>query len=385
MIGVATIVSLFSVTEAMRIDLGDKFDQIGANIIIVPKSDELSLSYGGIAVSGIQSQAKQLDNSVTTRVLKIPNKDNISIVAPKLITGTSIDGKKALVVGVEFVPELSLKSWWNIRTVDKPEGTNPPQTEEQKKNTRPVRKSLPDIKDNQVLLGSKLAEKLKKKPGDEMVILGEKFAVWGVIDPVGSTVDDSIHMDLTKTQSLFKMPNQLSFVEVAALCTNCPIDDIISQIQTEMPETEVTAVREAVKARQDTIDKFTSFAKGVSFIVLGIGSFVAFLTMISSVKERTRELGIFRAVGFRKIHITFILLTEAVIVSLIAGVLGYLVGMLIAQLVGPVIAQMDINIKWDWKLGLLAINVSLLIGFLASIIPARQAAKLDPAEALRFI
>lgn len=384
-IGIATIVNLFTITKAMKLDLGDRFDQIGANIVIVPKSDNLSLSYGGMTVSGVSADAKQLDGSVEKRILNIEYDERISVIAPKLITGTTVEGKKTLIVGVKFIPELSLKSWWNIRTVDKPQGTNPPLTEEEKKNLKPKRKSMPNIKDNEVILGKQAAERLNKKPGDEVIIQGEKFKVWGVIDSVGSTVDDSVHMDLSKTQTLFKMSNQLSFVEVAALCTNCPIQDIMAQIQEKLPEAQVTAVREAVKAREETIDKFTSFAKGVSVVVFFIGSLVVFLTMTASVNERTREIGIFRAIGFRKIHVMTIIFIEAIIISLIAGVVGYLIGMVTAEFIGPVIAQMEINITWDWFLGFQAIYLALIIGILASIIPARQAAKLDPAEALRFI
>lgn len=384
-IGIATIVTLFTITKAMKTDLGDRFDQIGANIVIVPKSDNLSLSYGGMSVSGVSADAKQLDNSVAKRILTIGYKDRISVIAPKLITGTKVEGNKALIVGVNFIPELSLKSWWNIRTVDKPQGTNPPLTEEEKKNLKPQRKSMPNIKDNEVILGKNAADKLNKKPGDVITVLGQKFRIWGVIDPVGSTVDDSIHMDLLKTQTLFKMPNQLSFIEVAALCTNCPIEDIMAQIQEKLPEAEVTAVREAVKAREETIDKFTSFAKGVSIVVFFIGALVVFLTMTSSVNERTREIGIFRAIGFRKSHVMIIIFLEGIIISLLAGIIGYLLGMLAAFVVGPIIAQMEINITWNWVLGFEAIAIAMLVGISASILPARQAAKLDPAEALRFI
>lgn len=383
-IGITTIVTLSAVTDAMNTDLGDKFDQIGANIVITAKSNDMSLSYGGMAVSGVSVESGQLDDSVPNKIMNIANKDNISVIAPKLITGTDVEGKKALIVGVNFLPELSLKSWWNIRTVDKPEGTNPPRTEEQKKE-RPKRRSLPKLDSNQLILGNGAAERLQKKPGDSIEILGKKFTVWGVIDPVGSTVDDSIHMDLKTTQELFQMKNQLSFIEVAALCTNCPIEDMIMQISAELPDAEVTAVREAVKAREQTIEKFSDFVKGVSVIVLAIGSVVVMLTMLTAVNERTREIGILRAIGFRKSHVSLIILIESLILSLIAGIVGYVLGMLLANFIGPVIAQMDVTIGWNLAYSVQAIGLALVVGLLASIIPAWKATTLDPVEALRFI
>ena len=379
-IGITTITALFSVTDAMKIDLGDKFDQIGANIVITPKSKDLSLSYGGMTVSSVSAQEKPLDENVPSRILQIPNKDKISVIAPKLITETPVEGKRSLVVGVNFIPELTLKSWWNIRTVEKPAGTNPPLEEKVL-----VKKSLPKLTENEVILGSLAAEKLAKQPGDTLVIQGQQFKVWGVIDPVGSTVDDSIHMDLKKTQSLFNLKGQLSFIEVAALCTNCPIEDMIIQLEAALPEAESVAVREAVKTREDTVDKFTSFAKGMSIIVLAIGSFVVFLTMLSSINERTREIGILRAIGFRSSHITTIILIEAMIISSLAGIIGFVSGMVMAELVGPLIAQMDINIIWSMEYGVQAFLIAIVLGVVASVIPAIKAANMDPNESLRFM
>lgn len=385
LIGITTIVAVSTITDAMNVDLGDKFDQVGANIIIKPKSDELSLSYGGVAVSGVSIESGQLDSSVPERILKIANRDNIAAIAPKLITGTEVEGKSALIVGVNFIPELTLKSWWNIRTVSEPEGTNPPKDKTETTSERPRKKSLPKLESNDVILGKNAAARLAKNPGDKITINGQEFSVWGVIDLVGSTVDDSIHMDLGKVQEVFKLDGQLSFIEVAALCTSCPIEDIIMQVQAELPEAEVVAVREAVKAREDTVERFSVFAKGVGIIVLAIGSVVVLLTMMGSINERTREIGIFRAIGFRRSHVFLVILSEGIILSLIAGVLGYLMGMSLASILGPSIAQMEVKIAWDWFFGIQAIAIAVLVGLTASIIPAFRASKLDPAEALRHI
>lgn len=385
LIGITTIVAVSTITDAMNVDLGDKFDQVGANIIIKPKSDELSLSYGGVAVSGVSIESGQLDSSVPERILKIANRDNIAAIAPKLITGTEVEGKSALIVGVNFIPELTLKSWWNIRTVSEPEGTNPPKDKTETTSERPRKRSLPKLESNDVILGKNAAARLAKNPGDKITINGQEFSVWGVIDLVGSTVDDSIHMDLGKVQEVFKLDGQLSFIEVAALCTSCPIEDIIMQVQAELPEAEVVAVREAVKAREDTVERFSVFAKGVGIIVLAIGSVVVLLTMMGSINERTREIGIFRAIGFRRSHVFLVILSEGIILSLIAGVLGYLMGMSLASILGPSIAQMEVKIAWDWFFGIQAIAIAVLVGLTASIIPAFRASKLDPAEALRHI
>ena len=192
-------------------------------------------------------------------------------------------------------------------------------------------------------------------------------------------------MSLPEAQQILGKPNSISFIEVSALCNTCPIDDIVAQLQSKLPDAEVSASKEAVQARKDIVDRFASFALAISVVVLVIGSLIVFTTMMSSVNERTREIGIFRAIGFRKGHIMTIILLEAVLVSLVGGLIGYLLGMGAAWGVGPAIAQMDLNITWQLPVAAGALGLAVLIGILASLSPAWRAAKLDPVEALRFI
>lgn len=120
-------------------------------------------------------------------------------------------------------------------------------------------------------------------------------------------------------------------------------------------------------------------------MVVLIGALVVMLTMMSSVSERTREIGIYRAIGYRRSHVFEIILTEAVIVGLAGGVLGYLLGMVTAQAVGPGLANMRISIPWNPLLGGVVVLAAVAFGVTASIYPAVQASRMDPAEALRFI
>jgi len=114
--------------------------------------------------------------------------------------------------------------------------------------------------------------------------------------------------------------------EVAALCTACPIEDMVTQISEKLPGAKVMAIQQVVKGRMETLHHFKKFSYGVSAVVILIGGLVVLVTMMGSVKERTEEIGIFRAIGFRKSHIMRIILLEALIVSSIAGIFGYFIG-----------------------------------------------------------
>jgi putative ABC transport system permease protein len=85
LVGVATVVTLVSITQAMHADIQDKIDQFGANIIVTPKSDDLSLSYGGVTVSNASFDVKELHSGDAARIRTIELRANLAAVAPKLI------------------------------------------------------------------------------------------------------------------------------------------------------------------------------------------------------------------------------------------------------------------------------------------------------------
>lgn len=359
-IGIATIVALYTITTAMEREIADKFDQIGANMTVVPKTDDLSLSYGGVSAADVANNVKELDMSAIEKIRSIKNKENIATIAPKLLGVVKAGGRDRLVMGVEWENELRMKRWWKI------EGKKPSRT-------------------NDVLLGANAARELNKKPGDELVLENKKFKVAGVLKELGAQEDAVVFAELAATQQMLGKKDKLSYLEVSALCATCPIEEIILQISGKLPEAKATAIKEVVQARKDFVDRFSKMALAVSGIVLAIGSLVVLITMMSSVNERTREIGIFRAIGFRKSHVMGVILLEATVVSIIGGLTGYLVGMATAKFAAPVIAQMDVVIKWDPAVGMAALGIAIVIGLIASLFPAVQAARQDPVEALRFI
>jgi putative ABC transport system permease protein len=129
---------------------------------------------------------------------------------------------------------------------------------------------------------------------------------------------------------------------------------------------------------------FKRFSIGISAVVLLIGSLIVFTTMMASVSERTREIGIFRAIGFRQGHIIQVILLEAVLIGLVAGVLGYLAGVGSTRLALPYFLQVqEVKIVWDAVQAISAVLISVAVGLTASIYPALKAARMDPAESLR--
>jgi putative ABC transport system permease protein len=361
MVGIATVVTLVTITSSMSRDIERKMDEFGANILITPQSNGLSMNYGGISLGGVTFDQREIKEEDLAKVTTIKNHKNISAIAPKVLGGTKIAGHDVLLVGVRFDSELRMKQWWKIF------GEAP-------KN------------EHELLLGSDAAKVLNVMPGDPLEIKGKAFKVSGVLDQTGSQDDALVFVQLNQAQKLLGKEGKITLAEVAALCSGCPIGDMVVQIAEIIPDAKVSAIQQVVEGRLKTLDQFRRFSYAMSAVVVFIGALIVFVTMMGSVNERTTEIGVFRAIGFRKSHIIRIILLEAALVSLLAGVLGYAVGMGGAKLALPFMAESrHAVLVWDAMVAFGAIGMALVLGLLASLYPALHASKMDPTEALRAL
>ncbi len=361
MVGIATIVTLVTLTRSMSSDIEQKMDEFGANILVTPQSNGLSMNYGGINLGGVTFDQREIREEDLAKIKSIANHKNISVVSPKVLGGIKIDGHDVLLVGVDFESELKMKQWWKIF------GNEP--------------KSEQDI-----LLGSDASKVLNVAPGDSLSIKGETFKVAGVLDQTGSQDDALVFARLLKAQKLLGKEGKISMAEVAALCSGCPIGDMVTQIAEKLPDVKVSAIQQVVEGRLKALDQFKRFSYAMAGVVVFIGSLIVFVTMMGSVNERTVEIGVFRAIGFRKSHIMRIILFEAALVSLLAGFLGYAVGMGGAKLALPFMAESkNAHLIWDSTVAFGSVGLALTLGILASLYPALHASKMDPTEALRAL
>lgn len=360
-IGITAVVGLISITRTMHEDISKKLDEFGANILITPRSDDLTLSYGGMSFGGVALDLHPLRDLDVPKIRQIEVRESISTVSPKLIGVTEIDGKKIPLMGVLFPEETRLKKWWKIH------GSTPQGPEE-------------------VLLGREVAVRLFKSTGDTLPLNGKRLRVSGILDETGSQDDYVIFADLPTVQEIMKKPGVLSLIEVSAFCNTCPIEEIVYQVSKQLPQAKVTAIKQTLQTKMEALEHFKKFSLGISIILLLIGGLIVFTNMMASVNERKREIGIFRAIGFRKSHIARIVFLEAFIVGLMAGVAGFGLGLVLSRFAAPLLTGMKgSSIPFDPVLGGGAVLFSGLLGILSSAYPAIRASKMDPTEALRSL
>ncbi|MDO9514723.1 MAG: FtsX-like permease family protein [Syntrophales bacterium] len=360
-IGIATIVILLSVTQSMTRNIEERLDRFGANMVMVPRTENLSLSYGGITVGGVNYRTVEFDEARIGDIRRIKDNKNIGIIAPKVIGSTVINEKDVLLIGVDFESEFALKNWWRL------DGDTPKAA-------------------NDLLFGVVGAVALRVSRGDQVIIAGRTFDVAAILQRTGAPEDGVVIGDLHEIQGVLGKKGKISMVELAAFCRGCPISEIVLQIAEKFPDARVTALEQVVMAKMQSVEMFRSFSYGIAALVIFVGSLLVFVTMMGFVNERTREIGIFRAIGFRQGHVMQIILLEAMIVGFVAGLVGFLAGSIVARVVIPLVIQDGTpGGILSPSLGMISVLLGVSLSLMASLYPARKASRLDPSAALRAL
>ena len=360
LIGVGTVVTLISLTQSMTGQTKANLQSFGANIVVSARTKDVALSYGGISAGGLSLGSQTLDESALQRIDGIPARTSISIVAPEVVGPVKVGVRRVLLMGVRPEDQFKLKRWWSVDPGRAPS------------------------KAREMVAGSAAAKVLGLTMGDYVSLGGRRFTITGILQPTGSQDDQLLVTDLRSAQQVLDMPGKLTLVEVSALYAGAPVDAISAQLAAALPQAKVATMQEAVKSRMQAVSQYRSFSYAIVGVVVAIQALVVFVTMMGSVSQRTHEIGVFRALGFRRAHITRLILLEAVIASVVAGVLGYLAGMGVTYVVLPLVAS-SAQVAWAPLLGVVAVGLAVTIGALAALYPALRAGAMDPTDALRSL
>jgi putative ABC transport system permease protein len=366
-IGVASVVALVGVSQGTTSRITDQLDELGTNLLTISPT---SMSSDG-------STSLSLEDAEAIAEL-----DSVAAVAPEVSTTATVS------VGDETTDTTivgTTESYPEVRAYDVWQGT-----------------FLTDVAVDRGLrvavLGASTAEDLgldAESLGTEVSIDGIPFTVIGILQPKGGSgfqdPDDQVMVPVATVQKYFAGGDSVRTIGVS-VATGADMDETNAEITALLRDRhELAATDDAdfdVFDQTQLLDAAASISGtlalllgGIASISLVVGGIGIMNIMLVSVRERTREIGIRKAIGARGRDILAQFLVEALTLSLLGGLIGIAVGLLVSAGIGQIAG-------WGFTFSLTtvvaAVLFSLAVGVVFGVWPARQAARLDPITALRY-
>jgi putative ABC transport system permease protein len=246
------------------------------------------------------------------------------------------------------------------------------------------------------VLGSDIARKYDKHAGDMIELHGKPFTVVGVMEPTLTAPDQAASVPLKAAQSLYyaSLPpvvrSGVVATDLATTMTVYPVpgtdpEVLADRIESQVPNVSAMTGKDFDQQIGSATSILNAILVGIALISLVVGGLSVVNTMAMSIAERTREIGIKRAIGGSRTRIIRELVVEAGLIGFIGGAIGLVLGALVVTLANES-GRSSGTVLFELTLGtaVTAVLFSTILGALAGLVPAVHAARLDPVTALRY-
>jgi putative ABC transport system permease protein len=249
---------------------------------------------------------------------------------------------------------------------------------------------------NVTVLGSDLARQGDLRVGDATTIRGESFEVVGILEPTLTAPDLAAMVPLAAAQGMYARslpPLVAENLDPGAIVNGLTIfpepgadpEAVAAAVRAAAPELVTMTSKDFDEQVGSATAILSAILIGIALISLAVGGLSVVNTMAMSIAERTREIGIKRAIGGSRRRIVRELVTEAGVIGFIGGALGLVLGALLVAAANEA-GRSSGMVLFSLTPGtaLLAVGFSTVLGALAGLVPAMHAARLDPVAALRY-
>ncbi len=236
---------------------------------------------------------------------------------------------------------------------------------------------------HQIMLGRMMAEALDKKVGDSITLGGGRYRVVGIYESGVGWEEMGGIVTLRDAQRYTGRPRKVTMylvdVKDPALAPA-----VVERINARIQDAHASLSGEFVEQMPD-MQATDAMINGISVLAIIVGGLGVMNTMLMSVLERTREIGVLRAVGWKRRAILSLILREGLLLGVVGGLAGILVAFGLVLLMGqsPIIGE-ALTPRWELPVFLRAIVVALVLGLVGGLYPAFRATRLQPVEALRY-
>ena len=373
-IGVASVVALVSVAQGATKGISDRLESLGTNL--------LTVSPGFSANSFVNRGAFGSATTLTVAdAAALSELDGVAAIAPQVSTSKLVvagaSNETATVIGTTagYAEVFAYNVWVG----------------------RFLTPASVDYNMKVAVIGSTTADNLgltENSIGSTIYVAGIPFDLIGILQPKGGTTssDDRVFIPLTTAREIFTGSNSnVSSIGISATSQDAiqtVSDEITASLRlrhalasTASDDFTITTQAQLLGTVSSVSDVLTLELAGIASISLLVGGIGIMNIMLVSVRERTREIGIRKAIGARGRDVLAQFLVEAVALSLAGGIIGIGLGVLASYVIG-------VYAGWGFVFNVatpaVAVVFSLVIGVIFGVWPASQAAGLDPVVALRY-
>jgi putative ABC transport system permease protein len=351
-IGIATIVALGMVTSGLQTATQSTLKAGAAEISVTQTGSNTFESGGGTLNESLATDLKNISGvKDTAGVLRA----NANTTGASTFGGLSVNGIDS--------------SKLNLYGIDSVNGT-----------------IYSNGSSNQLILGKTVAQSLNKTVGSTIFLFGRNFTVSGIYETGNFIQDAGAFTSLNTLQNLTNNKGKISVITVK-VADNANVTNVSQRIENTYPNqlSATTAADQANRINQG-LGTINTASTAISLLAIIIGGIGIINVMIMSVYERTREIGVLKAVGWKSRRILTMILGESIILTLAAAVVGIIMGVIGVEVLLNVIPSTGTAIKPVLTVNILlrAFGIAFVVGLIGGLYPAYRASRLAPTEALRY-
>jgi len=349
MIGAAIITALSSVYFDISTKMSRELRAYGANFFIGPSSS---------------SGSKAIDLPVIEDAIKMVPPGKLIGASPYIYGVVRLDLGNAVMAGVDFAGLRRLSPYWQV------EG----------------KWIVVDFDDDSCMIGKTLAKNMELKVGDSVNVVRTEtgfqktLQIKGIAE-TGQAEDEQIFVNLTLAGKILGLEGKANHAMLSIVSEGMDIDGLASQIQSKFQGIDAKPIRKVSYSEGRILEKIKGMMALVALIILTVTTLCVMTTLIAVVSERTREIGLMKAIGADNKSIVMQFLSETLMIGLAGVAAGLIAGFILAQVLGQAVFGSSIS----FRIIVLPLTLipSIAASLLAAAIPVRMAVNVVPAQVLK--
>ncbi|WP_461436070.1 ABC transporter permease [Methanosphaera sp.] len=243
--------------------------------------------------------------------------------------------------------------------------------------------SLYNENENELIVGKNLAEEENYTIGDKVDVYGKEFKITGIYETGSIFYDSAMYTGLSKLQNLTDNEEKISSISIK-IKKDANLTTVNDKIKNEYNDTLRTiTAEEMTQTIDDTLGMINSATTAIEALTIIIGGLGVINTMMMTVFERTREIGVLKSVGWSKKRILSMIMGESIVLTIISGIIGSILGVLAVFILFKLNGD-NMTLIFNINIFIKAFLVALSVGIIGGLYPAIKASRLSPTEALRY-